>query len=212
MAISDGQQDAGSGGEVGRVFEWSSYGRPCFGERLSGDVALAVEVEGRLMIILIDVLGHGAEAYELAKPMADYAKDCPSAQPTTMLSNLHERFKGSRGSVAGCAILNPNSGEVAYVGVGNPCFRIFGKSRSLLLPASAGTIGSKIGKLKVHHAKMQPKDVLIACSDGVSERFGIPDYPQLLSHGVWAVARNVVRRFGKEYDDATCLVVCMVET
>ena len=52
MAISDGQQDAGSGGEVGRVFEWSSYGRPCFGERLSGDVALAVEVEDRLMIIL----------------------------------------------------------------------------------------------------------------------------------------------------------------
>lgn len=212
MAVNECRDSAESRDAVSRVFEWSAYGRPCMGERLSGDAALAVVVEERLLITLIDVLGHGAEANALAQEMTEYVNKHPVAEPMTMLRNLHARFKGSRGSVVGCAVLEADSGGVAFAGIGNPSFRVVGPSQSVTLPVSAGIIGSQMRTPKVHHARMQPRDVLLACSDGVSAGFSIADYPQILSHGVWAVAHSIVRRFGKDHDDATCLVVRMLES
>jgi hypothetical protein len=52
---------------------------------------------------------------------------------------------------------------------------------------------------------MDAGDLLLACSDGVSS-FEIDDYPQMFIHNVMVVARTIVRRFGKDHDDSTCMV------
>lgn len=192
---------------VSHTFEWAAYGRPCFGERVSGDTALAVALDSHLVVVLIDVLGHGAEANDLAKEMAQYVDSHPVTEALSMIFNLHERFKGSRGSVGGCAVLDANSDVVSFAGVGNVSFRILGPSQSVMLPVSPGIIGGQMRTPTIHRARLQAGELLLGCSDGVAEGFQVDDYPQIFSHGVWAVARSVVRRFGKDHDDATCLVV-----
>jgi serine phosphatase RsbU (regulator of sigma subunit) len=174
---------------------------------VSGDVAIAVAMEAKLLVVLIDVLGHGAEAHGLAREMAAYVGKEPVAVPSIMIENLHKAFKGSRGAVAGCAVLDTRSHGITYAGVGNPSFRILSSSQSMTLPVSAGIIGKEIRTPKDHSAQLLEKDLLIACSDGVVESFQVADYPQIFSHGVQSIVRSVVRRFGKDYDDATCLVV-----
>jgi hypothetical protein len=164
-------------------------------------------MEDKLLIVLIDVLGHGAEAHTLAREMAEYVTERPVAEPLTMIRKLHEKFKGSRGSAVGCAVLGATSGSVVFAGVGNPSFRVLGRSQSVMLPVSPGIIGGEMRAPIVHRAQLSAGELLLGCSDGVAESFQVIDYPQMFSHGVWAVARSMVHRFGKNYDDATCVVV-----
>jgi len=207
VAIDENSDDVAPRSTSSEAFEWAAYNRPCLGERVSGDVVITVAMEVKLLVVLIDVLGHGVEAHSLATEMADYVSKHPVAVPSTMIENLHKAFKGSRGAAAGCAVLDARSHDVSFAGVGNPSFRILSSSQSVTLPVSAGIIGREIRTPKDHSAQLLAKDLLIAHSDGVAESFQVADYPQIFSHGVHSIVRSVVRRFGKDYDDATCLVV-----
>ena len=206
MELNQPEDDAGSQNATDAAFEWAAYGRPCLGERVSGDVALAVALEQKLLVVLIDVLGHGAEAHALAMAMSEYVTQHPIADPLEMILKLHERFKGSRGSAGGLAVLDTRTSDMAFAGVGNPSFRVLGPSRSVKLPVSAGIIGAQMRTPVVHRAQLNAGELLLGCSDGVAESFQLSDYPQMFAHGAWAVARSIVHRFGKDYDDATCIV------
>ncbi len=52
-----------------------------------------------------------------------------------------------------------------------------------------------------------PSDVVLLYTDGVSDRFEVDQYPQLLYESAMSIARTVVQRFGKAHDDATCLAL-----
>ena len=71
MAIDENSDDIAPSSAPSKAFKWAAYNRPCLGERVSGDVAIAVPMGVKLLIVLIDVLGHGAEAHSLAREMAD---------------------------------------------------------------------------------------------------------------------------------------------
>ena len=184
MAVGGVREDDERGADSGQVFEYATYGRPCAGERLSGDVALAVNVGDSLLVVLIDVLGHGPEAHELARKMAAYIEEKPVAVPSTMIENLDQVFKGSRGSVAGCAVLDAHSETLSFAGIGNPIFRILSSSRTVTLPVSGGIIGAGVRTPVNHRARLLPGDLLVGCSDGVSESFSVSDYPQIFSHNI----------------------------
>ena len=207
MAVDKHNDNRDPSSAASEAFEWAAYNRPFLGERVSGDVAIAVPMETKLLVVLIDVLGHGAEANGLATQMADYVGKHPVAVPSTMIENLHKAFKGSRGAAAGCAVLDARTHRVVFAGVGNPNFRILSSSNSMALPVVDGIIGREIRTPREHSAQLLAKDLLIACSDGVAENFQLADYPQIFSHGVQSIVRSVVRRFGKDYDDASCIVV-----
>jgi serine phosphatase RsbU (regulator of sigma subunit) len=207
VAIDEASDNVVPGPAPSEAFEWAAYNRPCLSERVSGDVVIAVAMEVKLLVVLIDVLGHGAEAHGLATEMGGYVSKHPVTVPSIMIENLHRAFKGSRGAVAGCAVLDARSHGITYAGVGNPSFRILSSSRSMTLPVTDGIIGREIRTPRDHSAQLLAKDLLIGCSDGVAESFQVTDYPQIFSHGVQSIVRSVVRRFGKDYDDASCLVV-----
>ena len=54
---------------------------------------------------------------------------------------------------------------------------------------------------------LRPTDVVILFSDGVAGRFRKDDYPSLGLDPAPAIAFNVVSRFGKGMDDASCAVM-----
>ena len=205
MAIEEALPTGNSESGIGAAFEYAGYGRPYLGERLSGDVALAVDLDDRLAIALIDVLGHGPDANELAVQMAQFVRENADVDPVRMLLSLHQTFQGSRGAAAGYAVIDPVSGRVSFAGIGNPSFRIMGASRTLRFPVSDGIIGARIRTMRAHDARMDAGDLLLACSDGVSS-FEVDEYPQLFIHNAMVVARTIVHRFGKDHDDSICMV------
>ena len=44
-------------------------------------------------------------------------------------------------------------------------------------------------------------------TDGIKEQFQMEDYPQLRYEAAPRIARTIVTRYGKDYDDASCVVV-----
>ena len=91
--------------------------------------------------------------------------------------------------------------------MGNTTLRRFGSDESRLVSRD-GVVGSRLpSSTRTQRLALADGDLLLLHTDGVRERFSQDDYPQILGHGAVAVCANVVRRFGKDHDDAACVAV-----
>lgn len=188
------------------LLDWSSFARPCFGERVSGDNALIEERNGFVFLGIIDVLGHGPNANILSLEIEKFLQENWTNNVTETLLKLHENCKGSLGAAAGLAVLEVKTGELSYCGVGNTVIRVLGQ-RSRRLYSTDGVIGSRMRSPVEQKLYLGPSDLLLLYTDGIKDRFELSDYPQILSESPSSIARNIVRRFEKVYDDATCIVL-----
>ena len=186
--------------------DYASFGRPCVGERVSGDNAIIEENNGFVFLGIIDVLGHGVDANALSLKIEKFLQKNWTTNVTETLLNLHENCKGTIGAAAGLGVLNVKTKELSYCGVGNTVIRVFGQ-RSRRLYSTDGIVGSRIRTPVEQKLYLTPKDILVLYTDGIKDRFDLDDYPQILYQSPASIVRNIVRRFEKVYDDATCIVV-----
>lgn len=186
--------------------DYSFFGRPCFGERLSGDTVIIEQREELVFIAIVDVLGHGRDAYLVARKIEDCLREIWSADVVKTLHQLHAEIKGTRGAAAGLTVLNLETSELFYAGVGNTALRVFG-SRLMRLYSTEGIIGSHLRTPVEQKLQLNKSDIVLLYTDGIKDHFELKDYPQLLYESAQTIARNMVRHFNKQYDDATCAVL-----
>ena len=189
-----------------RTIDWATFGRPHAGEQKSGDSAVIVERSDVIFMAIVDVLGHGPEAHRVATFAEGFLRESWTHDPVAVTLRLHEELKGMRGAAAGVAVLNIASGEIAYVGVGNTVIRRLG-SRETQLHSVDGTLGQSVRTPVKQMMRLGKSDVLLLYTDGVRSSFKFEEYPQLQYESSATIARNVVERFGRSYDDSTCIAV-----
>jgi phosphoserine phosphatase RsbX len=186
------------------------YVRPCDGETLSGDAALVHWDDDGVLVAVIDVLGHGPDAHELAVQLSGILSKWltgPAApSPQGALAVLHEAARGTRGAVAAVAWLDSRTLEGSVVGIGNVRCRLFG-SVARTVEFREGVLGCRMRSQTPLSFVLRPADVLLLFSDGVPGRFKSSEYPSLTLDPAPAIASNIVRRFGKGIDDASCAVI-----
>jgi negative regulator of sigma-B (phosphoserine phosphatase) len=190
--------------------EAGEYIRPCDGEALSGDAVVVHSNDDGVLIAVIDALGHGPHAHELAMKLSGillkWLSWVTTPNPEGALEALHESARGTRGAVAAVAWLNSRTLEGSVVGIGNVRCRLFG-SVSRTFDFKEGVLGSRMRPWSPTIFALQPSDVVVLFSDGVTGRFRASDYPSLTLDCAPAIASNIVRRFGKGIDDASCAVM-----
>jgi len=186
--------------------ESATCGRPMPGERLSGDLAILDRQRDCLLIAIVDGLGHGQAAHHVGLRAGNYLRESWGSDVSANLFGLHASLQGTIGAAASIAILQVQSGILTFAGVGNTTFRVFGEKESRL-ESVGGILGHHIRTPKEQRLQLNPNDTLLAYTDGVRDRFQYAEYPQLRYQNVQLVAEQVIARFGKEYDDATCAVV-----
>jgi hypothetical protein len=178
--------------------------RPADGFAGSGDAVVAREHAGRIMLAIIDVLGHGPEAHAVAVS-AEAALDATSlSDPESAIMMLHDRLTNSLGAAAGIATVDSFTGHGRFVGVGNTVARVFGDTERRFVSVD-GVLGQRRPGLRPVEFSLEPGEVLVMHSDGVSSRFLLADYPMLRADEPNVIAREVIRRFGRNHDDAACL-------
>ena len=180
--------------------------RPHYRERVSGDSAVLYRKGHLLFAAVIDVLGHGEEAHELAVEIEHFLQEHWSDALVEVMNNLHERIKGTRGAAAGLSVLNLQSDTLSYVGIGNTVVRKFGSSEVRLV-SHAGIIGGNKRTPREERMTLVPGDVVLLYTDGIKDRLQLDDYPQLLHHNAETISRTILQRFGKDHDDATCIAL-----
>ncbi|MEE8526688.1 MAG: SpoIIE family protein phosphatase [Thermoanaerobaculia bacterium] len=184
----------------------ASYVRPASGHRVGGDAAVVARLGGGVLAAIVDVLGHGSEAHQVARRAAAFLRQPSSTEPKALIEGLHEHLRGSRGAAAGISFVEPAADRLRYAGLGNTVIRKFG-AREVRLVSRDGVLGERMRTPREEELGLTAGDVVVLYTDGVRAHFRLDDYPRLLSDTAATAARKIVEDFGKAYDDAGCIVL-----
>ena len=183
---------------------------PCDGETLSGDAAFVHPVQNGVLAAVIDALGHGPDAHRLSVQLTEallkWLAEESSPKPEKALEVLDESARETRGAVATVAWLNGNTFQGSAAGIGNVRCRLFGTVKRDV-EFGDGVLGQRMRTPRSNSFTLQPADTVMLFSDGVISRFSADDYPTLGLDSAPAVAFNIVRRFRRGTDDASCVVL-----
>jgi len=181
--------------------------RPLFRTLLeSGDLISIYDDGTACLLVLIDVLGHGANARTVAVQASTWL-DGHRAEPlAALIAGLHRCLAGTRGAVAAACRFDSETGILQYAGVGNIALRTVGRQAASLVIAD-GVLGYGAVHAAAHEMKLYPGTTLIMHSDGVSTHFDILECPEILHKNAEEIAEAILNRFGVKDDDASCIVM-----
>ena len=188
------------------VVDCGFFVRPCRGERLSGDAVVIERRSGLVFIGIVDALGHGPSAHAIASRAIQFLKERWGSDLERTMLSLHEALRTTDGAAAGLCIVEVGRRTVRYVGVGNTSIRTFGGNGKSAF-STPGTLGHQIRSLRQQQLSIENGGLIVLYTDGIKEQFELEDYPQLRYEGAPRIARTIVSRYGKGYDDASCVVV-----
>lgn len=188
-------------------FDYAAINRPCAGESASGDATLCIDLPSGPLLAIIDVLGHGPEAHELARIcthwLHQYTQVQPRASVEAMLLALDLHIKGSRGVAISLAKISADQVEVA--GVGNTILYCV-SDKVTPVSAQPGILGGNMPRLRPRSFALLQGDLLVLTSDGISERLDSAFLLGTSRANLQNYAQAVLRGYGRTHDDATCLV------
>lgn len=70
-----------------------------------------------------------------------------------------------------------------------------------------GVVGRRHPGVRPVEFVLEPGGLLLMHSDGVTSRFAVDDYPSLRAEDAAVIPRELIRRFGKNHDDAACIAL-----
>jgi hypothetical protein len=165
---------------------------PKVGEWVCGDrVIVRRGSDGGALIGIIDALGHGPGADEVAAMADQHLSGVSLGSPLEdIMVSLHDHLRGSRGAAATFCLIAGE--EISACGVGNVELRCTGTPLPFVL--SPGILGMRVVKWRTCKHRLLPRTRLVFFSDGVSSRFRFEDVrglaPQEACGRVLEVARN----------------------
>ena len=179
------------------------YIRPLLSESECGDTGVILESEDTLFFSVLDVLGHGSEAYELAIKAKEFLEQNYREDMVELINELHLNLMSSRGLVGSLAKLDIGSGLLSHVGIGNITAKKFGTENYRFVNRD-GIIGHKIPKPRVDSILFEKGDVFIMHSDGVRENSNLQEHPEIFTKKAKSMSMEVVQKFSRQNDDSTC--------
>ncbi|MDQ3818224.1 MAG: SpoIIE family protein phosphatase [Acidobacteriota bacterium] len=182
------------------------WARPHPAEEVSGDAYFIRTRNRQTLVAVIDGLGHGEGAKEAADCAIDSLDEWMGEPLDEVLRSVHEALRSTRGAVLGAAVIDEANGQFHYAGVGNVMVRVFGNAQAISPISTNGTLGARLGQVRVWTHPWTDGATLVMASDGVSASWDIESYPGILRHSPQILAGVLMRDYGRDADDATVLV------
>lgn len=171
------------------------------GESVNGDAIVFRDGDSRGMFAVVDALGHGPTAAEVAHRAQRYLLSVSmDADVHQILTGLHGELRASRGAAAMVCTLHGD--RLTGCGVGNVELRVSGSGVPVVL--SPGVLGGSVRSFRVFQGRLHARSRIVLFSDGVSARFELDRMRHLSPE---ELSRRLISHHGREYDDATALVV-----
>jgi anti-sigma regulatory factor (Ser/Thr protein kinase) len=186
-----------------RLGLWS---RPRPGEDVNGDAFFVAQHDGELLLAVVDGLGHGRGAHEASRAALETLAQWRGERLDELLWEVHAALRPTRGAVLGAVVLDAEAEAMYYAGVGNVEVRVLGSQEPARPIPSNGTLGARLSHLRVWPHRWTEGSTLVLASDGLSTKWDIGSYPDLLPRSPQLLAGVLLRDFGRASDDATVLV------
>lgn len=165
------------------------------------------EADGRrLMLMVVDGLGHGPAASEAARAAEEAVRKETNEQPEAWVKAIHAATVPTRGAVALVVRVTPEDRRIIGAGVGNISGRVVAPGQASRLVSHPGILGRAVRHLHPDVHDWPAQALLILHSDGVSQRWSLDQYPGLAIRHPLLIAAVLLRDHGGGTDDATVVV------
>ncbi len=182
------------------------YGRARRGEHFSGDVALIHEHGAGTFLSIVDAVGHGRTAHHVATKIEKILRSEETNDLAALIQSLHRQLEGGPGAVIIAGFLDTETLVFTFVQIGDVHGKVFGPRRRTLV-GQPGMLGHAIRTPNIRSETLSAGDTLVLCTDGIIERYDLAEIQGQRTIPADALARQIVKQFGKDHDDATCIVV-----
>jgi serine/threonine protein phosphatase PrpC len=203
------------------LIDWGVASRALPGEVVCGDRHLIKPIPDGVLLAVVDGLGHGDEATAAAQTALALLEEHREEPLEALVTRCHDALTKTRGAVMTVATLNSFEDKLTWLGVGNveavllragdqtkaaECVPLdkTEAARSERVVLRGGIVGYRLPELHTSTRPIQPGDLLVFVTDGISSGF-----PQDLSpgHPPQQLADLILERHFKGTDDALVLVV-----
>jgi negative regulator of sigma-B (phosphoserine phosphatase) len=172
----------------------------CEGEVENGDAVLVRETGDGLLIAVVDALGHGPRAAQVARAaVEELAAVVPADDVLTMIGQLHVRLRGTRGVAA--LVCKLTDQRLDACGIGNVEMRC--SLPRLPIVMTPGVLGVHTKPPRVFGGEVRIGTRIIVYTDGISSRFEMGAL-RALSPG--EATAKILASYRHPHDDATVLV------
>jgi anti-sigma regulatory factor (Ser/Thr protein kinase) len=187
-----------------RIGAWS---RPHPNEMENGDAYFIRSRNERTLYAVVDGLGHGSGAKK-ASDVALEALDEWRGEPLDrVIQAAHEALRATRGAVLSAVVIDEEAQSFECAGVGNVMVRVFDAPERIAPISINGTLGARLGQIRVWKYRWAEGATCVLASDGVSASWEMNLYPGLLKRSPQLLAGILMRDYGRTSDDATVLVI-----
>ena len=179
------------------------------GQSESGDIHVMQYVRDRLLLAVIDGIGHGEGAAAAALAASSVLKSNPSERLETLMQMCHDVLRSTRGAVMSLASIFPRLGQMRWLGVGNVQGMVqrAGAAKGIVqevLLLRAGVLGAQMPPLQAAATvPLQTGDRIIFATDGIRGGFAADlsslDTPQ-------RCADRILQQHCRSNDDALVVV------
>jgi anti-sigma regulatory factor (Ser/Thr protein kinase) len=177
------------------------------GEDVCGDGWAVLQGRGRLIVLVVDGLGHGFEAAAAARAAIEAVQSKSHLNAPDLMDAVHGALRPTRGAAAAIAMLQPESELCVFCGIGNisASIRSAGASRSMV--SHNGTLGHQVRKIQDFQYPFPKGSLLVMHSDGMATHWDLAAYPGLEGRHPSLVAAALFRDHSRKRDDLTVLTL-----
>jgi len=177
--------------------------RPKVGESVNGDGVVVRQLGDRVLLAVVDALGHGPIAADVKHKACQHLEQVSlELDVRLIIEGLHKSLRGTRGAAAMiCGLVIGPNGQLEGCGVGNVDLRAQGANIPIVL--SPGVLGAHVRTMRVFRGEVSTGSRLVLFSDGISSRAAF-DGLRRLSPAI--ACEQVLANHSHAHDDATVLI------
>lgn len=179
--------------------------RPVHGSKYNGDMYLIKEFNNKVLISVIDGLGHGESAAVASSKCIKCLEEHYDHGLAEIFKYCDIELRKTNGVVMGMLFIDFEHWILSFAGVGNISARVIG-SKPVHFISRDGIVGYNMPGIKENKYPYTAGDTILMHSDGISSK--VVRYPVslLLKKDVQEAADEIMKLFGKDEDDATVIV------
>lgn len=171
-----------------------------------GDIFHVEALKTSATMILIDGLGHGQQAAEIAESGLQYiTKRLNYYSIDSIIYQAGRDFQGSRGFVLAICKIDLRAMELSYCGVGNITVKLMSEKRLHSILGARGIIGNVHQKPTLRKYSIKSDSSLLMHSDGISSNLHMLQIMGVIKGSAQNTAENILTQFARSYDDASVI-------